>query len=458
MKELLDVAVVGAGPAGLGTAHFARKRGLRTAVFEAGPKPGGKIQTRREDGFVIESGPQAWEDREPALKEVVRDLELEPLRANPASSSRYLLLNGRLHAVPMGPVSFLASPILSVRAKLRLLGEPFRRGRKDREDESVHDFAARRLGPEVARILVDAIVSGIYAGDTTRISAGAAFPMLVELEREHGSLVRGMIARRKAARRSPEPKDGQPELTRALYSFAGGMGDLVAALARELGAALHLSSPVARLRREGEAWVLEGSGSELGRAREVVLSTPARTTAAILAPLCPELEGMAARFPVNGMATVMAAFPRSRVAHPCSGFGFLAPRCEGFAPLGVVFVHDIFPRHVPEGFVALRVMLGGAHDPDVAGLSDEELVDKALGSVRLLLGLRGEPARVWTGRVPHAVPQYTLGHLERVARFEAGVARWEGLHLAGDSFFGVGVLPAFRRAAEVAGQFRSGKG
>jgi len=458
MKELLDVAVVGAGPAGLGTAHFAGKRGLRAAVFEAGPQPGGKIRTRREDGFVIESGPQAWEDREPALKEVVGDLGLEPLRANPASSSRFLLRNGRLHAVPMGPLSFLASPILSVGAKLRLLGEPFRRGRKDREDESVHDFAARRLGPEAARILVDAIVSGIYAGDTSRISAEAAFPMLVELEREHGSLVRGMLARRKAAKHSPAPKDGQPELTRALHSFAGGMSDLVEALAKELGPALHLSSPVARLRREGKTWVVEGTEGELGRAREVVLSTPARTTAAILAPLCPELQDLAAHFPVNGMATVMTAFPRSRVTHPCSGFGFLAPRCEGFAPLGVVFVHDIFPAHVPEGFVALRVMLGGAHDPEVVRLSDEELLEKALGPVRPLLGLQGKPARVWTGRVPHAVPQYTLGHLERVARFEAAVARWEGLHLAGDSFFGVGVLPAFRRAAELAGKFRSGKG
>jgi len=458
MKAILDVAVVGAGPAGLGTAHFAGKCGLKAAVFEAGPKAGGKIQTCREDGFVIEGGPQAWEDREPALRAAIEDLGLEPLPANPASSKRYLLRNGRLHAVPMGPGSFFASPLLSMGAKLRLLSEPFRRGRKDSGDESVHDFASRRLGKEAASILVDAIVSGIYAGDTARISAEAAFPLLVQLEREHGSLLRGMLARRKAARRSPAPENGRPKLTRALHSFAGGMSDLVEALAKELGAALHLSSPVTRLRREEEVWVLEGSENELGRAREVVLSTPARTTAAILAPLCPGLEDLAAGFPVTGMATVMAAFPRSRVTRPLPGFGFLAPRCEGFAPLGVVFVHDIFPSHVPEGFVALRVMLGGAHDPDVVQFSDSELLEKALGPVRPLLGIQGDPERVWTGRVPNAVPQYTLGHLDRVARFEASVARCEGLHLAGDSFFGVGVLPAFRKAAELAEKLGPKKG
>ncbi|HEX9793739.1 MAG TPA: protoporphyrinogen oxidase, partial [Planctomycetota bacterium] len=410
MTEVFDLAVVGAGPAGLAAAHFARKRGLRAVVLEGRATPGGKVRTRRDGGFVVECGPQGWLDREPAVRECCVDLGLEPLAASLAAGERFVFRGGRLHAVPTGPVSFLRSPLLSLRGRMRLMREPFVKGRRDDADESIHAFAARRIGAEAADVMVDAMVSGIYAGDAKQLSLPACFPVMREIEREHGSLLRGLIARRRrgVAKGGPSGPGG------ALLSFPRGMATLVEAITAELGNDLRLGGPVHGLRTTAAGWrVATGAGSV--DAREVLLTPPARTIAELLAPLEPGLRAIAAEIPESDLAVVTVAWLRERVAHPCAGFGFLAPRREGFRPLGVLFVHEIFAGHAPPDRVVLRIMLGGVHDPDVVGLDDEQLLATALDPLRPLLGITGDPERIWIERVRGAVPQYVLGHRERVA-------------------------------------------
>ncbi len=250
-RGILDLAVVGGGACGLATAWFARKAGRLVAVFEAGEQPGGKIRTTVEDGFVLERGPQGWLDKEPAVMEVCRDLGLEPLESRAAAAERYVLRDGQLIPLPMAPVAFLRSPILSWRGKLRLLSEVFRKPRRDGDDESIWDFGCRRVGEEATRHLLDAVVAGIFAGDIHRLSLRACFPVLAELEQEYGALFKGMAARRK---QPSAPVSGK------LYSFPRGMEELMRALGDALGDALHLAAPVDGLHREEGAWSLVRGG------------------------------------------------------------------------------------------------------------------------------------------------------------------------------------------------------
>lgn len=433
---ILDLAVVGGGACGLATAHFARKAGRRVAVFEAADRPGGKIGTTVEDGFVLERGPQGWLDKEPAVMEVCRDLGLEPLESRAAAAERYVLRGGRLIPLPMSPMAFLRSPILTWRGKLRLLSEVFRKPRRDGADESIWEFGCRRVGEEATRHLLDAVVAGIFAGDIRRLSLRACFPVLAELEEEYGALFKGMAARRK---QPSAPVSGR------LYSFPGGMEELVQALARSLGDAFHSGTEVDGLHREEDAWTLVRGGAALVRARRVALTTPVAVTARILAAEVPGLQPLAREMPQSSLVVVTAVFPRERAPGVPQGYGFVAPRCEGFRPLGVQFIHEVFAGHTPPGLVQLRIMLGGAMDPDAVHLDDGAAVAAALDPLRPLFDLRGDPERTWVFRAKDCITQYNVGHLLRVAGIEAEVATRPGLLLGGDSLYGLGVNPAFAR-------------
>ncbi len=451
MIEDYDLAVVGAGYSGLGLAHAARRRGLRVVVFESEDRPGGKVRSLREEGCVIETGPLGWLDKEPALAAMARDLELEVIPAAPAEKVRYLLRAGRITPLPRGPLSFLGTPFLSTRGKLRVLAEPFVRARREDRDESARSFARRRLGREMADAFFEPFVSGIYAGDPGRLSAPAAFPLLAGWEREYGSLVRGAFHHLRARRR--RRRAGEDLGSGRLCTFRGGLSAFAEAVARELGGDCRLGQPVQHARRAGERWVLEGGAAELCRARRLVLTVPAPAAAAILAEEAPELAAAARGIRGDPLCALTALYRREQVRAPCDGFGFLASRAEGFRPLGVQFPHAVFPAQTAPGLLQIRVLIGGSFDPEVAALDDADLDQAAFAPLRELLGIRGEPLRVFRRRVIGGVPQYELGHLERVAIFEAAARRLGALSFAGDSFYGVGIVKAFTRVAELARDF-----
>ncbi len=444
-----DVAVVGGGYSGLAVAHFARKRGLSAVVLEKEPTPGGKVVTVREDGNVVELGPLGWLDKEPAVTEMAADLGLTPVPAAPAEKIRYLLRRGKITALPSGPGSFLTTPFLTMGGKLRVMAEPFIKAKRDDADESARSFARRRLGKQMADAFFEPFVSGIYAGDPGRLSAPGAFPLLAGWERESGSLVRGAVKymRAKAKRR----KAGEPVGTGSLCSFSGGLADLAEAGTKALGDDCRLGVAPDRARKDGDCWVLERDGQEEARARQLVMACPAPATAAILREEAPDLVDAAEGIRGDPLCVVAATFRREQIREQVDdGFGFLAARSEGFRPLGVQFAHAIFPDQTADGLAQIRVLIGGSFDKEAHALDDAGLYQACFGPLEGLLGISGDPVQTWHRRVMGGVPQYEMGHLERVARIDAAAARLGGLHFAGDSFSGVGVVKAFARAKEVA--------
>ena len=435
----IRIAVVGAGISGLAAAWRIRAgaraagRPIELSVLEAEPRAGGHAWTTREDGFLVEAGPNGFLDRarEPHALELARELGLESrlIEARPAARRRYILLGGRLRRAPDSPPALIASGVLSFTGKLRLLLEPFAPPPPRDGEESVAAFARRRIGAEAAEVLVDAAVAGISAGDSRALSVAAAFPRMVELEREHGSLIRALLARRERPGR--------------LLSFDGGMETLIDALRARLGVALRTGCRVQALERAGAGWTILPERGEPIVADRVVLAVSAARAAEMVRDLDPELAGALARFPFAGLALAAFACGAADVARPLEGYGYLVARREGLDTLGVT---SLFEGRAPAGTVLLRAMLGVARRPGVAALPEAEIAGRALRELAPVLGITATPLRTWVRRWPDAIAQYQLGHLERVRAARARAARHPGLELCGTSYDGVSFQSAIASA------------
>ncbi|MBK6424967.1 MAG: protoporphyrinogen oxidase [Blastocatellia bacterium] len=461
-----DVAVIGAGISGLSYAHRARKAGRSVVVLESGNRAGGVIRTHREDGFLVECGPNSVRMTD-ELEELIADLGLdgELVKGDPRAA-RYVYRDGRLMKAPMGPASLVTSPVLSVRGKLRVLAEPFVRAPRDASEPTIAEFITRRFGREVHDILVSAFVSGIYAGDTTKLSAAAVFPKLVELERERGGVVRGGIAELRAKRRAARVAAANGESAPArrkrrpltIVSFADGLDRLPFRIAESLGDALRLDTPVERIERidGGFALVLPG---ERMTVRDLVVATPAQSAGTLLRDHSDRLADLLDGIEYPSLVSVSVAYRKEDVRHDCSGFGFLAPRTAGLRILGGIFPSGIFAGRAPEGWHAFTCFIGGATDPDAFGLDDDDLVDLVADDLASTVGASGPPRVLQVVRWPRAIPQYTIGHVERVAEIERECDRL-GLSVLGNYLHGVSVgdcvKSAFAAAAKSGGDASEG--
>lgn len=428
------VVVVGGGITGLSLAFTlqddARRRGapLSLTVLDAGPRAGGHAQTTCENGFVVEAGPNGFLNREPHTLALVEALGLESrlVAARPESKRRFILRGGRLCQVPDGPVTLLTSPALSWRGKLRLLCEPVAPGPPAGVEETVHEFATRRIGGEAAEMLVDAAVSGISAGDSRRLSVSAQFPIMTEMERDHGSLIRAMFSRR-----------GRAAGPSKLLSFDEGMGTLTGVLAGRLRESLRSRAPVRSLERVGSAWRLTTGAGHALDADHVVLAVSARAAVPLVqsfdGALGTELEG----FSYAGIAVVALGYAMSDVKRPLNGYGYLVTRPEQLATLGVVWESSLFPGRAPEGACLFRVMLGGSRRPGIVDAPDAHKVDVACHELAGVMGISAEPRHVSVFTWPGAIAQYTVGHEQRRASVCDRLRRHPGLAVCGTSYDGV---------------------
>lgn len=427
------VVVVGGGISGLTLAFTlqedARRLGtpLSLTVVEAASRAGGHIHTTHAGGFLIESGPNGFLNREPHTLALVDALGLQSrlVEARAESRRRYIVRDGRLCAVPSGPVGLLTSPALSWSAKLRMLGEPFAPAALVDREETIHDFASRRIGTEAADMLVDAAVAGISAGDSRQLSVEAQFPQMVEMEREHGSLLRAMFAR---------PRPSTPQ---RLLSFDTGMGALVEALGARLGGALQVDRPVLALRRTGDVWRLTCGGGVTLDADHVVLTVPAWAAAAMLRDAAPDLATSVAQVTYAGLTVAGLGYALSDIPRALDGYGYLVTRPEGLATLGVVWESSLFPGRAAAGTALLRVFLGGMRRPDVVAASPQHVVRTARDELGRVMGITAEPRHVSVVAWPRAIAQYTLGHGARQRAMRALLDRHPGLHISGTSFDGV---------------------
>ncbi len=438
----MKVAIVGGGISGLSAAWRLREGGAEVVVLEADDRPGGKIGGEAAGGWLAERGPNGFLDSRLPVLQLAKDVGLEDqlVRASEAAEHRFLFLRGELRAIPTSPPKFLKSNLLPFGARMRMLREPFVPARRDSPEESVYDFAARRIGPEAAETLVDPMVTGVYAGDVRKLSLPAAFPKLYTLEKEHGGLFRGMLAKRK------EKGAGGPSGPAGrLTSFAGGLSLFTDTMAK--GLPVQTGRPATGVSREGDTWVVAAAGGDPVRADAVVFCTPTDVTARLVGGIAPAAVEPLLGVPYAPAGVVAVGYRVEDLPRPLDGFGYLIPSREGRRLLGVLWSSTLFPGRAPEGHALLRVIIGGARSPELLDLADDDLLTVVTEELRITLGgALPAPAFQRIVRWPRGIPQYTLGHLDRVAAAEEALAAWPGLYLGGNGLYGVSLADCVARA------------
>ena len=461
-----DVIVVGAGLTGLTAAFDLVQRGLQVEVLEAAPRAGGVIATHRRDvpgGTVLfETGPNSGMDTTPRINALLDQLGIRGQRvdAQRAAACRYVLRGGRILPVPASPLGMLTTSLFSWRARVGLLREPFVRARDiPAGEQSIAAFARRHLGQELLDYAVEPFVGGVYAGDPERLSIEAAFPSLASLERRYGSLLRGALLSARTRRRAAA-ESGERAKTRATsFNFAGGMQTLVDALAQRLPR-LACGARVEAIRRDADALYVvevERDGTRSSRrAPALLLALPAFEAARLVAALGDAAAAAAdalAAIHYPPVAVVSAAYHRKDVAHRLDGFGFLAPRVEDPPVLGTLFTSSMFAGRAPDDVAVLTSFVGGRRNPQAALAAEEHIAADVVRSNAYLLGA-GAPMFSEVQRWPRAIPQYDLGHLQRVAAVAALEAQMPGLALCGNWRDGVSVADCIKagtqRSAQVA--------
>lgn len=459
-RDQRSVAVVGAGITGLVAAFELRRRGVNVTLFESNTVSGGTIRTTHADGFLAEHGPNSFVTS-PPVERLLEQLDLldDVVEANPAANRRFVVRSGRLVPFPITPLSMLGTNLFSVRAKLRVLLEPLVRRGADADDESIAAFVRRRLGHEVLDYAVDPFISGIFAGDTEMLSMAHAFPRVHALEREYGSLSKGLMSQRRAPKQSHDDAPAEAASTGAveatadddapmfggtrLISFVDGMQTLTDALDASLGGTLRLGCPVRLLHRDGSRWIVDTGDDGGAHARDfdaVVMATPAHTLAAMELPgTMRKLAAPVERVEYPPVSTMTLGFHRRDVAHPLDGFGVLIPSIERRTIIGALFNSSLFPDRAPVDHVTITCFVGGARAPELARVPTEPLMGGVMDELRSLLGVRGDP--VFSRHVfwPKAIPQYAVGYQAVKAAAESTEQSNPGLYLAGNYRNGVSV-------------------
>lgn len=462
--SMTQILIVGGGISGLASA-FRLQQALPAAditVLERRDRPGGTIWTERRDGYQVEIGPNGFLDNKPTTLALCRDLGLESAlipASDAAGKNRFLFWDNKLHLLPGGLRSFLSSHLLTWRGKLGFIAEPFRRPPGQSGDESIAAFARRRVGAEAARVFADALVTGIYAGDPELLSIRACFPRIAALEREYGSVIKG-LARSARRRRAEAAARGESMAKNRMWTLRQGMRALIEALCDRLQRPPVRGVNVRRLAHsEGQgtdrpAWVVHGEGHDSWPADVVVTACPAYQQAAILHDLDPELADRINAIAYNRVAVVALGYRRQDVPGSLDGFGFITPQGLRRDLLGVQWCSSIFPERAPGGMVLLRAMCGGWQRPDIAGYPEDRLLEAVQSELRLVMHVKAAPVFHHIVRWDRAIPQYQVGHLERVEWIEERARRYPGLFLTGNAYRGVALNDCTEQAEGVADRVR----
>jgi oxygen-dependent protoporphyrinogen oxidase len=450
-QKLKKVVVVGGGISGLTTAWIlSRDRGNLVTLLESKSQLGGCIQTDFVGDYLVEWGPNGFLVNQGYVWNLIHEVglgdELVP-GSSVAGKNRFLWKSGKLNKLPSSLVGFLLNPVLTIGGRLRVLFEPFIPGKPNSRDESIRDFAMRRLGKEATDTLLDPFVAGIHAGDPYTLSARTGFPRLTALESRYGSIILGMLmgglGKPRLVKGTNNPKRSR------IWSLRKGLGQLVERLAEGIST-LHKDCPVSSIeRRPNRSWRVETALGPL-EADALVLACSPHASAAILARVDPRGASLLAEMKSNSLAVVVFAFDRGQVSHLLDGFGYLIPSGENRDILGVQWCSSIYPGRAPEGKLLLRVLMGGTRRPELALLPKEKLEQLAFENIARDLGVSGKPIWVETQIWNPAIPQYQLGHEDLVKEIGTIESRWGSLFLTGNGLGGVSLNDCVRQAEDCA--------
>ena len=459
------IAIVGGGISGVATAYQLACEGVEWTLFEASDRLGGIVETVRREGFVIECGPDSWVTEKPWARELAVELGLEDqiIASNDQSRRTYVqqgadrlaqlvpIPDGMRMMIPSKWGPLLESPLFSWQARLAYLREPKRaaelKASAPGHDESVAEFVRRHFGEEVARTIAGPLLSAVFGGDIAQLSVRAVMPAFVRMEAEEGSLIQAVQRR---VQQSPQ----------AIFTtLTGGLETLIERMVSRLPSnSLRLREPVLRIERDRGSWRLMTEGGE-DRFDAIVLATPLHVTRAVLQPLenGARMAGLLPQQATSAIVVALAFAPAqaARMRIP-RGFGFVVS--QSFGPesgpshqlLACTFVHQKFPGRVPEGGMLLRAFFGSHAADALLGETDEKLVERARLQLSRVLGPLPEASETVVRRWPHSMPQYAVGHLDRMAELESLLTAMPGLHLLGSAYHGVGLPDLVRQGRATA--------
>jgi oxygen-dependent protoporphyrinogen oxidase len=432
---MAKVCIIGAGISGLSTAWHLKQQGVDCTVIETSERVGGAIKTERTESFLTEAGPNSIQLSSPkvaAFLDSIPGLKEATITAKKAAQKRFLVRDGKVHPVPMGPLQALRTPLWSFGAKLRVLKEPFIPRRTEETEESVADFVCRRLGSEIYRYAINPLVGGIYAGKPEKLSLRYGFPKLHDLEQTHGSLIRGALAKKLASQGPASSK-----FKKSIISFKDGLESLPRCLAQALGSDIHTKVTLESIEREANGWRVHWNGTA-HHYDHLVLTVPAFALRKLPLPLgllntLSPLEAI--EYPP--VSVLSLGFKRTALTHPLDGFGVLVPECEKRSILGVLFPSSYFEGRAPRDHILLTVFIGGDRQPHLCSDDVQVLEDRIMPDLVDLLGIKEKPVMRHLAHWPRAIPQYKIGYGEIIDAINRIESEFSGLHLAANYRHGI---------------------
>jgi len=443
--------VIGAGIAGLSAALKLKSRGVNVSLFEQSSQVGGYLRTLKQDGYLLELGPNTFLNSSESLWRLAESvgLEKEKITAEPKTGKkRFIFAGEKLHVVPAGP-KILFSSVMSMGGRLRLLKEPFVRPfeinpKVPQYDEPLAMFVRRRFGSEALEKLVTPFVSGIYAGDPEKLSLKAVFPRLGQIEEKYGSVLKGMRELKGEIKSS------------GLGSFRGGMGDLIKAVESNLAGEIIKNARVTDVEPLNGAYLVKyEQDGELKKTlvKRLICAVPAYAASRILSGFSDELSELLSGIKYAPVVVVHTGFKKKDVRHALNGFGCLVPRGERVRLLGSLWTSSLFPNRAPDGNVLLTNFLGGCLDPEAIDLTNDDIMRVLSQDLLKLLYIKSSPNFACITRYSHAIAQYNVGHIRRINRIKELVEKFEGLYLTGSYFTGISVASTIEHAEKTATSF-----
>jgi protoporphyrinogen/coproporphyrinogen III oxidase len=456
-----NVIVIGEGISGLCIAYWLKKRGVAVTVLAKDSEVGGTMKSVRDQGFLYETGANTGLETTPHIRELISDLKLEHefQYANPEGKNRFILKNGQLKALPLGAGSFFTSNLFSVGGKLRLMKEPFI-GRADKE-ETVAEFVTRRLGKEFLDYAIDPFVAGIFAGKPEQLSVRSAFPKLYALEEKYGGLIKGMIKGAQERKARAEKAKDHAET----FSFRSGMQALPNALAEAMKKEIVLNAKVISIQdlaiehaappteTDVRRYLVEYRHNEVPtelEADHVVFATAAYDAAPIVKSLSLETAQTLASIYYSPVVSVFLGFNRSDIGHPLNGFGYLIPSSEKRKTLGCLWNSSLFSDRAPRGMAALNAFVGGARQPELFELADEQIIDFTVNELQSTMQISGKSVYLHLTRWPKSIPQYELGYQKKMDTFNEFEEQHSGILLTGNYRGGISVGDCIKNAYDIA--------
>ena len=464
MNRNTDVIVIGAGISGLSAAYWLKQQGHSVQILEKADRVGGSIQTTQEDGLIIEHGPNSGMETNPVIGKLVESLGLvdEMIYANDEANNRYIVREQELHPLPMSPLKFFGTKLFSRKAKWRVPMELFIGKAQEDKEETVAEFVSRRLGQEFLDYAINPFVAGVFAGDPKELSVKAAFPKLEALEANYGGIFKGVIkGRRERKKRAAEGEESKQSAQ--MFSFRNGLGTLTESLGEALSDSIQTGVEVEEVKPEDNHWKVTYSKDGVSHkvsADSVLFAVPAYVASEFIRGLDNETAAALDAIPYAKAIMMYSAFDKKDVPIDLDGFGYLIPEKEKMNILGTIWSTTVFENRAPDGKVSFTTFVGGRRQPEKLELSDDELIQEMREDFALLMGIEAQPEKLFIRRWPKAIPQYTLGHLDREARIKTFEENHSGLFITGNHRGGISVADCIKHSeprAEKIGEYLKNK-